>query len=303
MRSEEFQPYLHLYAAMNQREVDGLVRSYCSEDEITALPTTLASWLQARTSFEQIKRQESGIADNPIIDPIAQNEKIESLRNDLLFQRSFLNTPFTFGMVDIDTLVAPQRHVYLNYVDEMEQRLHENPALDDLIDICMPLNPLPPVPKVTQTGNGSWIFSSPSPDFRFLGGHLKSQLTEDDIQLTQVSGFPVKAITLFVGYGSSSINVIHANNRLILNNGFHRVYALRRRGITKIPVVIQEVTNPAIEFPQQMLGLSSAYLLNDPRPILVKDFFTDGLTREFRRKKMITTVQVTGQGGVVTFEV
>lgn len=303
MSSEEFQPYLHLYAAMNQREVDGLVRAYCTEDEITNLPTTLASWQQARTSFEQIQRQESGIANNPAIVPITQNEKIEALRNDLLFQRSFLNTPFTFGMVEIDTLIAPQRQVYLNYVDEMEQRLPKNPTLDDLIDICMPLNPFSPDPKVTQTGNGSWIFSSPSPDFRFLGGHLKSQLTEDDIQLTQVSGFPVKAITLFVGYGSSSINVIHANNRLILNNGFHRVYALRRRGITRIPVVIQQVTNPAIEFPQQMLGLSSAYLLNDPRPILVKDFFTNGLTREFSRKKMITTVQVTGQGGAVTFEV
>lgn len=202
MSSEKFQPYLHLYAAMNQREVDGLVRTYCTKDEITNLPTTLASWQQARTSFEQIQRQEYGIANNPVIVPITQNEKIETLRNDLLFQRSFLNTPFTFGMVEIDTLIAPQRHVYLNYVDEMEQRLSENPTLDDLIDICMPLNPLPPDPKVTQTGNGSWIFSSPSPDFRFLGGHLKSQLTEDDIQLTQVSGFPVKAITLFVGSSS-----------------------------------------------------------------------------------------------------
>ena len=303
MSSEEFQPYLHLYAVMNQREVDNLVRTYCSEDEIANLPTTLTSWQQARSSFEQIKTQESGIANNTTITPIEQNEKLEVLQNDLLFQRSFLNTPFTFGMVEIDTLIAPQRQVYLNYVDEMEQRIPENPTLDDLVDICMPLNPSPPDPKVTKTGNNSWIFSSPSPDFRFLNGFLKEQLTQDDIQLTQVGGFPVKAITFFVGYGSSSINVIHANNRLILNNGFHRVYALRRRGITRIPVVVQEVTNIAIEFPQQMLGLSSQYLLNDPRPILVKDFFTDGLTREFNRKKMITTVQVTGQGGAVTFEV
>lgn len=303
MSSEEFQPYLHLYAVMNQREVDNLVRTYCSEDEITNLPTTLTSWQQARSSFEQIKTQESGIANNTTITPIEQNEKLEALQNDPLFQRSFLNTPFTFGMVEIDTLVAPQRQVYLNYVDEMEQRIPENPTLDDLIDICMPLNPSPPDPKVTQTGNNSWIFSSPSSDFRFLRGYLKEQLTQDDIQLTQVGGFPVKAITFFVGYGSSSINVIHANNRLVLNNGFHRVYALRRRGITRIPVVVQEVTNIAIEFPQQLLGLSSQYLLNDTRPILVKDFFTDGLTREFNRKKMITTVQVTGQGGVVTFEV
>lgn len=303
MSSEEFQPYLHLYATMNQRQVDKLVRTYCSEDEITNLPTTLTSWQQARTSFEQIKTQESGIANNPTITPIEQNEKFEALQNDPLFKRSFLNTPYSFGMVEIDTLVAPQRHVYLNYVNEMEQRIPENPTLDDLIDICMPLNPSPPDPKVTETGNNSWIFSSPSPDFRFLGGYLKEQLTQEDIQLTQVGGFPVRAITFFVGYGSSSVNVIHANNRLVLNNGFHRVYALRRKGITSIPVVVAEVTNPATEFPPQMLGLPSQYLLGDTRPILVKDFFNEGLTREFNRKKMITTVQVTGQGGVVTFEV
>lgn len=303
MSSEEFEHYLYLYAVMNQAEVSGLVRTYCSEEEIANLPATLTSWQQARLSFEQIHTQESGIANNPTITPIEQNEKLETLQNNTLFQRSFSNTPFIFGMVEIDTLIAPQRHVYLNYVDEIERRLPENPSLDDLIDICMPLNPSPPVPKVTQTGIGSWIFSSPSPDLRFLRGHVKEQLTQDDIELTQVGGFPVKAITLFVGYGDSSINVLQANNRLFLNNGFHRVYTLRRKGITRIPVVIQQITNPAIEFPQKMLNLPSSYLLNDPRPILVRDFFSNGLTREFNRKKMITTIQVTGQGGAVTFEV
>jgi len=303
MSSEEFQPYLYLYAAMSQPDVNGLVRTYCSPDEIGNLSATLISWQQARTSLEQIQQQEAGIANNVEIFHMEPNKKLETLVNNPLFQRTFSNMPSTVGMVNIDTLVATQRHVYLNYVDEIEQQIPETPSIDDLIDFCLPVNPSPPDPKVTQTGPNSWIFSSPSPDFRYLGGHLKENLTPDDIQLTQVSGFPVKAITLFVGYGGSPINVYHANGRLVLNNGFHRVYALRRRGITRIPVVIQQVANPAIEFPQQLLGLSSAYLLNDPRPILVKDFFTVGLTKEFNRKKMITTVQVTGQGGAVTFEV
>jgi hypothetical protein len=49
---------------------------------------------------------------------------------------------------------------------------------------------------------------------------------------------PVGAIILFVGYGAGSVNVLEANNRLILNNGFHRVYALRKSGVSKIPVVL-----------------------------------------------------------------
>lgn len=300
---EESQPYLYLYSAMNQPSVTNLVRSFCIQEEITNLPNTLTSWQQARISLEQITRQEVGIADNAQTFDIGQNQKLNDLQNDALFQNTFSNTPIAFRMVDIDTLVATQRHVYLDYVDEIENRVSDNPSIDDLIDICLPINPTPPEPKVTLTGPGSWLLSSPSPDFRFLGGHLKQQLTQDDLRLTQVDGFPVKAITLFVGYGGSQINVIHANNRLVLNNGFHRVYALRRKGITRIPVVVQEVVNPQLEFPKEKLGLTREYLLNDPRPILVKDFFVDGLTREFRRKKMITTVQVTAQGGAVTFEV
>lgn len=147
------------------------------------------------------------------------------------------------------------------------------------------------------------IFSSPSVDFRFLGGFLKDQLTEDDLKFTNVGAQPIRAITLFVGYGSGSINVYQVGNRLILNNGFHRVYALYKKGIRKIPVVIQKIGNPAIEFPPQILGLSADYLLRHPRPILVKDFFNEHLTRVFKRKKMIRILNVGLAVSTADFEV
>jgi len=301
--SQENQPYLYLYAAMSQPEVTGIVRRLCIQDEVTDLPNTLNSWLQARTALQQIVSKEQRIADNAQTYDIADNQKLTDLKNDPLFQNTFSSSPFEFKMVDIDTLIAPQRNVYLNYVDDVEKRIPDNPSIDDLIDICLPLKQQPPEPKATQINSLTWLFSSPSSDFRFLGGYLKDQITEDDLRYTQVSGFPVKAITLFVGYGGSPINVMHANNRLVLNNGFHRVYALRRKGITRIPVVIHKIANVELEFPKQILGLTSGYLLGNPRPILVKDFFAPGLTKEFKRKKMITTVQVGANGGPITFEV
>jgi len=301
--TEEYQPYLYLYSAMNKPSVEGLVRSFCSEDEIADLPNTITSWQQARSDLQRIVNQEAGIANNAQTYDIGQNQKLDDLQNDALFRNTFSNNPIEFKMVDIDTLIATQRHVYLDYVNEIENTITANPSTDDLIDICLPIRPTPPEPKVTNIGPGSWLFSSPSPDCRYLGGYLKERLTEDDLRYTHVSGFPIKAITLFVGYGGSPINVYHVNNRLVLNNGFHRVFALRRKGITRIPVVIQQVANPEFEFPKEILTLSREYLINDPRPILVKDFFTNGLTREFKKKKMITTVQVTAQGGAITFEV
>ena len=137
-----------------------------------------------------------------------------------------------------------------------------------------------------------WVFSSPSVDFRFLGGYLKDQITDDDLKFTSVGAQPVQAITLFVGYGSGSVNVYQFGNRLVLNNGFHRVYALYQKGIRDIPVVVQKIGNPSLEFPPNLLNLSREYLLGHKRPILVKDFFNNELTRDFKRKKTIRTVKI-----------
>ncbi len=65
---------------------------------------------------------------------------------------------------------------------------------------------------------------------------------------------------------------------------------MRMEGITHIPVVVQEVSNSEIQFPASYLGLSRDYLLGDPRPVLIKDFFDDALTTELRvtpRRKIV----------------
>jgi hypothetical protein len=59
-----------------------------------------------------------------------------------------------------------------------------------------------------------------------------------------------------------------------------------------MPVVVQHAANPDIEFPDTMLGLSRAYLLQNPRPVLVKDFFDDDLTVELRLKPRVKTLRI-----------
>jgi hypothetical protein len=95
-----------------------------------------------------------------------------------------------------------------------------------------------------------------------------------------------------VGYGTAPVNVLYAGGRLILNNGFHRVFALRSIGITKIPVVVQHIRNPQLEFPPQVVGLPKEYLLTHPRPVLVGDFFKDDLAITLKVRDRIKTVTV-----------
>jgi hypothetical protein len=63
-------------------------------------------------------------------------------------------------------------------------------------------------------------------------------------------------------------------------------------GITHIPVVVQDIAKPEIEFPEQFLGLSRNYLLNDSRPVILRDFFDDSLTIQLRMTPRRKTVKI-----------
>jgi hypothetical protein len=126
-------------------------------------------------------------------------------------------------------------------------------------------------------------YSSLSLDLRFLGGFPK-ELTEGDISVAHTGGRPVAVIALLVGFGAAPINAFQVGARLVLANGFHRVFALRSEGIAKVPIVVRHVANPEIEFPDQFLGLSKSYLLESRRPVLIRDFFDERLTLDVHLK-------------------
>lgn len=88
---------------------------------------------------------------------------------------------------------------------------------------------------------------------------------------------------------------------MILNNGFHRTYALRSIGVTKIPIVVQQVRNTQLAFPAAVAGLPKEYLLNVQRPVLMKDFFVPefAITLKVRERiKMVTLGMAVSQHDV-----
>jgi len=289
---EQSHPFLYLYGAMAQSHLINLVRGQCILEDVKGLEEILVNWRNATNLFRQIELKEHGRADKNFPMDIESNSKLKQIAENPLFKNTFSQSPIEFKLVNVDNLVAPQRNVSLEYVDQIMKRIPQNPSIDDLIDLCIsPKQAVPPI-KTLQQAQNLCTFSSPSIDFRFLGGFLKENLTDEDLKYCLDGGNPVCAMILFVGYGGGSINVLQANNRLILNNGFHRVYALRKKGINKIPVVVQKIGNPELEFPQNILGLSRAYLLNHKRPVLVKDFFEEGMTTTLRLKHAVRSVQV-----------
>lgn len=187
--------------------------------------------------------------------------------------------------------MAAQRWVNEEYADKLVRSYPRNPTFDDLLAICIsPSRMMDPIQHL-EIGPNAHVFSSPNSDIRFLGSFLKT-LSADDYAYAESGGLPAVAVISFIGYGAASINVFYCAGRVVLNNGFHRLYALRKSGVTHVPVVIQHVVNPQFEFPPAVAGLPKEYLLGAPRPVLMKDFFEDSFSVSLAVRDRLKTVMI-----------
>ena len=284
--------YLYLLGAMQQSQLTMTVRLACIPEEIARLPEIVQAWRRASARMLQLTREEAGVTDQIVIEdtPGGILKRLQEIEADPLFLASFSDLPTSFKIVEIDKLIAPQREVNLDYVSTLRSRI-KSKRVEDLVEFCVGPRREPPPLKVLQTAYNQMTYTSRSLDLRFLGGFPKP-IGEDDIRVAHTGGQPVEAVTLLIGFGAAPINAWMVGKRLVLANGFHRIVALRMQGVTQIPIVIRHVANPEIEFPEQYIGLSRQYLLQNPRPVLVKDFFDRELTLELRLKPRSKTLKV-----------
>ena len=288
----------YLYAFATQSEVTNYIRTQAIPDESARLNEFLRKWAELQPGVQQLIENEAGIADTIAISdlPRGHEAQVELYTADKLFSRTFSGLPITIGVVEIDKLVAAQRTVNLEYVGRLKSSFPKRLGISELLEICVaPTRPMDPIQHL-ELGPNVHVFSSPNADIRFLGSFVKN-ITSEDLDAAVQGGIPAAAVISFVGYGGASINVIRAGNRVVLNNGFHRVFALREAGVTHIPVVIQFSNNPALDFPAQVAGLPKEYLLAMPRPVLIKDFFEPDFAITLRVRKRIKVITLSAGVG------
>jgi len=289
----------YLYAFATQAEVSQHIRTQAIPDEAVRAPQILAAWAQLQPRVASLVADEAGLPDTIQVEgvPNAFEAQLQEYATDPLFQRTFSGLPIKFAVVEIDKLVAGQRTVHLDYAERLRRALPAALTIRDLLRMCVsPHRDMDPIQHLEVAPNVH-VFSSPNSDIRFLGSFVK-KIVPADLDSAIMGGLPAAAVISFVGYGGASVNVIRAANRVVLNNGFHRVYALRAAGITHIPVVMQMSQNPALDFPPQVAGLPREYLLGASRPVLMKDFFEPDFTITLRirdRIKMVTLGVSLGQ--------
>lgn len=119
-----------------------------------------------------------------------------------------------------------------------------------------------------------------------------------------MSGHPQAVVALSVGFTTNVLNVIRFGSRIVLNNGYHRAFALRQLGVTHAPCLIQVCGH----WEDVGLAGSSEMYENGPvyfssaRPPLLRDYANPALVQTFPTKRLRKEIRLTYEVDSVQLE-
>ena len=250
-------------------------------------------WNAAGAVVRALEREEAGLADDPPMSSLGSEYEpllIEFLK-DPLVRHHFNTVPTDVALVELDRLVVYQKHIDVTFAGRLESELGPAPSRERIFRTCLPYDhPQPPV-QWSQVRRDAFVFVSPSNDLRFLGA---LPLQSGNIARYPQPGTLVGVVGLAVGFGINFLNAVYAERRLILNNGSHRAYALRRLGVTHVPCVVQHVGS------RDELDVVAAaavrrhpdLYLKHPRPSMLKDYFDPRLHKVMPVRQRVRQVTV-----------
>jgi hypothetical protein len=242
--------------------------------------TLTDEWEAAFDFIRTLEKEEAGAADNPPITKLDVNSKNEALLTEFLkdpmVQNGFNTLPSEVAFVELDRLVVYQHHIDLTYTRLLERELGPSPSEEQIFRTALMHDHPRPAVKWSRAHGNRFVFMCPSNDMRFLGTmSLKASNIADYAPPGDLAG----VIGLAVGFGSNFLNAIYAENRLILTNGSHRAYALRKLGVTHVPCIVQHVS---LREKLEVVAASEVcdnpdYYLKNPRPSMFRDYFNPKL--------------------------
>jgi hypothetical protein len=295
--------YLYLTGRPRLRDLLHFARSHAVTPPDEA--ALAAKWHTGHARVRRLETEEAGMAEDPPMGKLGPEYEplLLELLQDPLVQNGFNTVPTDVALVELDRLVVYQKHIDLTYVRQLARQLGaggaggagesgEGPTLSDaqIFRTCLLHDHDQPPVKWSRAHHDTFVFMSPSNDLRFLGA---VPLQGDQIKDYPARGKFTGVVGLAVGLGSNFLNAIYAENRLILNNGSHRAYALRMLGVTHVPCIIQHAASR-----DEVDAVAAAEVrknpdtyLKHPRPSMLKDYFDPQLhlvMPVYRRLRQIT---------------
>ena len=250
-------------------------------------------WRRANDHYHQLETAEAGMADEitSTVLPKSLHAMKRALTADRFFKETFDTLPVTIRMVELRKLVISQSSVGTVFSASLLDALGKRPTPEKLFRFCLPLDrPLAPM-RVQRINDEKYVFTSESTDFR---AHNVDVILADQIRKLNSFGPVGAALVLPIGYGSNFLSAVQSEGRIVLQNGYHRAYALMSHGITHAPMIIQHVTRT-----DELQLAATSDVSDDPvfyfrsaRPPLLKDFLDPMLGKPVEIYRLETRVEV-----------
>ena len=255
--------------------------------------TLTEEWNAANAVVRDLEKEEAGLADDPPMSSLGPEYEplLMEFLKDPLVRYGFNTVPTDVAMVELDRLVVYQKHIDLTFARRLEAELGPAPGREQIFRTCLPYDhPQPPV-QWSQPRQDTFVFVSASNDLRFLGpmrlqaGHIVRYPPPGD--LVGVAG-------IAVGFGTNFLNAVYAERRLVLNNGSHRAYALRKLGVTHAPCIVQHVgsRDELDVVGTRVVRRDPDLYLKHPRPSMLKDYFDRRLYKVMSVRRRLRQVTV-----------
>jgi hypothetical protein len=254
-------------------------------------------WREAASHFEQLQGPERFRANDPEVLPLppAMQAHVDRLLDIRQFRDSFSLVPVAFGLVPLDGLVVYQNFITHSTVDAIAASLPAQPDEACIARCCLPLEAPAGGLRLARREGDRFVFICDNHDARFLGAQL---LDPAQVRGLGARGHAACVLALPFGFTTNVVNVVRYGTRMVLNNGYHRLAALREHGITHAPCVIQVCAHED-DLTVAGAGLmqrESQRLFGAARPPLFADFFDPALARRYPtwalRKEIRVTFQV-----------
>lgn len=261
------------------------------EGAIVDRAALIDEWRAANDYYQELERSEAGIADqgeHRELDPGLATLAAQ-VKSHPSYRSTFDTLPTRFGMVELDRLIVHQWHITRNFVDALKGRIGPAADLAALFRICLPLDaPETPV-QIQRVGSRRYVFRCESEDFGF---HEPALLRPE--QADESFGAVAGIVGLVLGFGSNFLTAVRVGNRMLLNNGYHRAYALRALGITHAPCAIQMATrvDELQVIVNERVAANAQFYLASARPPLLKDFFDPKIRKVLPIRKKVRQIEV-----------
>lgn len=252
-----------------------------------------ADWRAANDLYYDLEQSEAGLADTidcspvpPELIPLAR--EVEEHR---WFKSSFADLPYSFELVELDKLVISQIQVETGYAGQIADSLGQEPSQEALFGFCLPIEREFPPYRIKRLGSTRYQFTSFSSDFR---DHRPILLVGEDLAALRLENPATAFLGVPIGFGSNLLSGIRSGSRVLLQNGYHRAYALRSAGFTHAWCVVETVTRK-----DELRLTAGEDVIADPefyfaarRPPMLKDFFDPRLARHFRARRSEFVIDV-----------